>query len=51
MKLLKATHGQWLYQNVHVYDVATGLAATARKEEIQQLIKDQIELGEEGLDP
>ena len=27
-----------------------GVAATARKEEIQQFIEDQIELGEEGLD-
>ena len=51
MKLLEVTHGQWLYRNVHVHGAVAGLAATARKEEIQQLIEDQIDLGEEGLDP
>ena len=50
VKLLKITHGQWLYRNVHVHDAVAGVAATARKEEIQQFIEDQIELGEEGLD-
>ena len=50
IKLLEVTHGQWLYRNVHVHDAASGIAATARKEEIQRCIEDQIELGEEGLD-
>ena len=50
IKLLEVTHGQWLYRNVHVHDTASGIAATARKEEIQRFIEDQIELGEEGLD-
>ena len=50
VKLLEVTHGQWLYRNVHVHDATSGLAATARKEEIQRFIEDQIELGEEGLD-
>jgi len=50
VKLLEVTHGQWLYQNIHVHDATSGLTATARKGEIQQFIKDQIELGEEGLD-
>ena len=49
MKLLEATHGQWLYRNVQVHDSATGTLATKRKEEIQRWIEDQIELGEEGL--
>ena len=49
-KLLEATHGQWLYRNVHVQDDITGVAANARKEEIHQFIEDQLELGEEGLD-
>ena len=49
-KLLEATHGQWLYRNVHVHDDIAGVAANARKEEIQQFIEDQLELGEEGLD-
>ena len=51
VKLLEVTHGQWLYRNVHVHDAIAGLAVTARKEEIQQLIEDQMDLGEEGLDP
>ena len=50
VKLLEATHGQWLYRNVQVHDSATGTLATKRKEEIQRWIEDQIELGEEGLD-
>ena len=51
VKLLEVTHGQWLYRNVHVHDAIAGLAVTARKEEIQQSIEDQMDLGEEGLDP
>ena len=50
VKLLKVTHGQWLYRNIHVHDATSGMAATARKEEIQRFIEDQIELGEEGLE-
>ncbi len=50
VKLLEATHGQWLYWNVQVHDSATGTLATKKKEEIQQWIEDQIELGEEGLE-
>jgi hypothetical protein len=49
-KLLEATHGQWLYRNVHVHDTVAGVAATARKEEIQQFIEDQLDMGGEGLD-
>ena len=45
------THGQWLYRNLHVHDAVAGATATARKEEIQGFIEDQLELGEEGLDP
>ena len=50
VKLLEVTHGQWLYRNVHVHDAVAGITVTTRKEEIQQYIEDQIELGEEGLD-
>ena len=50
VKLLKGTHGQWLYRNIHVHDAATGVAAPVQKEEIQQVIEDKIELGEEGLE-
>ena len=42
--------GQCLYRNVHVHDDIAGVTANARKEEIQQFIEDQLELGEEGLD-
>ena len=46
-QLLEVTHGQWLYRNVHAHDAASGIAATARKERIEQFIEDQIELGGE----
>ena len=48
--LLEVTHGQWLYQNVHVHDATFGVAATARKQEIQKFIEDQLDLGGEGLE-
>ena len=38
------------YRNVHVHGDITGVAANARKEEIQQFIEDQLEIGDEGLD-
>ena len=50
VKLLEITHGQWLYRNIQVHDTATGIYSTQRKEKLQQLIEDQIELGGEGLD-
>ena len=50
VKLLEVTHGQWLYRNVQVYDTVTGTEATLRKEELQRLIEEQIELGGEGLE-
>ena len=50
MKLLEATHGQWLYRNVQVHDSMVGVNATLRKEELQSLIDDQLELGEDGLE-
>ena len=31
-RLIEITHGQWLYQNVHVHDTVIGLNATRRKE-------------------
>ena len=44
------THGQWLYRNVAVHDLAGGLAAVQRKQELQTEIERQIELGGEGLE-
>ena len=50
IKLLEATHGQWLYRNMLVHDTVSGLKAAERKEELQRKIEDQIELGGSGLD-
>ena len=50
IKLLEVTHGQWLYRNIHVHDATAGVAATARKEKIQQFIRVQMDLREDGLD-
>ena len=49
IKLREATHGQWLYQCVQIHDKITGTRVTARKEEIQQEIERQLELGTEDL--
>ena len=49
VRMIYITHGQWLYQNVHVHDTIKGLHATGRKEELQKEIKDQIQMGGEGL--
>ena len=45
VKLLEATHGQWLYRNVVVHDLVRGLEAVKRKQELQIEIERQIELG------
>ena len=50
VKLLEVTQGQWLYRNTQVHDVVCGSEAVQRKEELQQLIEEQIEKGSEGLD-
>ena len=50
IKLLEATHGQWLYRNILVHDTVSGLKAAERKEELQREIEDQTELGGAGLD-
>ena len=49
IKLLEATHGQWLYRNMIVHDTVSGLKSAEGKEEIQGEIEDQIELGGSGL--
>ena len=48
-KLLEATHGQWLYQRIQIYDMNKGTQATLWKEELQKEIEDQQELGYDGL--
>ncbi len=49
-KLLEVTHGQCLYQNVHVHDIFTGERARMRKEEIRKELEYQIALGGEELE-
>lgn len=50
VKLLEVTHGQWSYRNMQVHNVVGGIKAAQKKEELQKLIEDQIELGGKGLD-
>jgi hypothetical protein len=49
LKLLKATHGQWIYRNIQIHDSVAGTQATLQKEAIQQEIEGQMELGTAGL--
>ena len=48
-RLLKITHGQWLYRNYVVHDPVSGTIATAKKEELLLEIEQQRELGDAGL--
>ena len=48
-KLLKVTHGQWLYCTIQVHDKVAGTLGTLRKEEIQMNIEGQQDLGTVGL--
>jgi hypothetical protein len=49
VKLLKITHGQWLYRCIQVHESATGTLWTARKEELQHEIEAQQDMGSAGL--
>jgi hypothetical protein len=49
LKLLEATHGQWIYRNVQIHDSVAGTQATLRKEGIQREIEEQMEMGMAGL--
>ncbi len=49
IKLLEATHGQWLYRCVQVHDRVQGTLATQRKEELQREIEDQQDQDFDGL--
>jgi hypothetical protein len=49
LKLLETTHSQWLYWNVQVHNTVAGSRATVQKEQIQQEIEHQMELGVLGL--
>jgi hypothetical protein len=48
-KLLEGTHGQWLYQCIHLHDRLNSINTTLRKEELQREIEPQQEIGMEGL--
>jgi hypothetical protein len=48
-RLLKITHGQWMYQNFIVNDPVSGIIATAKKEELLWEIERQRKLGDAGL--
>ena len=50
IKLLEVTHGQRLYRNIQVHDSSTGLLATQRKEKLQQLTEDQLEISGSSLE-
>jgi hypothetical protein len=49
VKLLEATHGQWLYRCIQVHDRTQGTLATLQKEELQKEIEAQQEMGYGGL--
>ncbi len=49
IKLLEATHGQWLYRCVQVHDRVQGTIAPQRKKELQREIEDEQEQGFDGL--
>jgi hypothetical protein len=49
IKLLEATHSQWLYRCMQIHDRVSGTWATACKEEIQLAIEAQQEMGTENL--
>jgi hypothetical protein len=49
LKLMEATHGQWLYRNVQIHDAVAGTQALTQKEAILRKIEEQKEMGIEGL--
>ena len=49
IKLLEITHSQWILRNLVVHDTTSGTMVTRDKEELQQEIEYQCELGSEGL--
>ncbi len=45
IKLLEVVHGQWLYRCIQIHDKTWGTLATAKKEELQREIEEQMEQG------
>ena len=50
VKLLEATHGQWLYRNIQVHDIVPGTYAVRRKEEIRREMQMQLDMVVEDLE-
>ena len=50
IKLMEATHGQWMYRNVQVHDATQGEERTKRKEELRNATTRQLDLGAEDLE-
>jgi len=50
VKLLEATHGQWIYRNLTIHDQISGLETTKSDEQLQSEIDQQMDLGCNGLD-
>jgi hypothetical protein len=48
LKLLEATHRQWIYRNIQIHDTVAGTHAALRKESIQREIEEQMEQGKIG---
>jgi hypothetical protein len=48
LKLLEATHGQWIYRNIQIHDMVAGTQVTLRKESIQREIEEKMEM-EQGV--
>ena len=49
IKLLETTHGQWLYWCIQIHDKVQGTQAMLQKEELQEKIEAQQEMGYYGL--
>jgi hypothetical protein len=49
-QLLQVTHTQWIYQCILVHNRTTGTLISAHKEELLKEVKNQINIGPDGLD-
>jgi hypothetical protein len=49
LKLIEATHWQWINRNIQIHDTVAGTHATLKKESMQQEIEEQMEQGKIGL--
>ena len=49
LRLLEATHGQWMYRNLAVHDEVSGALVNKRKEELRDKIEEIQEMASEDL--